>query len=181
MRYFGAREGKLIAGGHSFNRLLGGNYIHNSALISTRFLKEIGGYNPAMKGGYEDWELYISLAESGAKFAYVPKAILNYRQHNIQSRNINAELTAKTLHDLVKSLHPQTYKNYKPHSVGFMRIVKGLKKHPLLPVHLLYKTPRIIMSTVKASLKYLKWRTQVEANIYVGNRKKPTSGEQLID
>lgn len=170
MRYFGAKDGVHIAGRYNFTRLLKGNYIHNSALIATRYLKEVNGYKDAMRGGYEDWELYITLAEAGAKYAYVPKPLLRYRQHENQGRNINAEGVAKNLHQQVRNLHKATYKKHWSFYTRASRMVNGLIKHPLLPAYLLIKSPRIIASTIKATVKYLIWRFGIDAKNYVQAR-----------
>lgn len=89
MKYFGAEAGKLKAKEFNIRQLRKGNYIHNSALIKREAFEAIGGYHQRMVGGYEDWDLYISLVEQGYKGEYVSKPLLNYRRHkSALSRNV---------------------------------------------------------------------------------------------
>lgn len=54
------------------------------ALMRTQLLREIGGYNPRMaggwgvNGGYEDWDMWIDLMNRGARFSAVNEVLLNY-------------------------------------------------------------------------------------------------------
>lgn len=54
------------------------------SLISTPLLREVGGYNPRMTGGwgvhggYEDWDLWIDLMRRKARFAAVNELLFNY-------------------------------------------------------------------------------------------------------
>jgi glycosyltransferase involved in cell wall biosynthesis len=135
MRYFGVRDGTMQAGRFNLKRLLHGNFIHNSALISTSLLKQVGGYKTEMNGGYEDWELYITLAEHGANFDYVAKPLLHYRQHDLgSSRNAGAEVRAKQLWEMVHTLHAGTYRKYNGLLYKLQRGFQEVFKHPVLPV-----------------------------------------------
>ena len=108
--YIGAVNGRSIAGPFHVSRLLSGNFIHNSALVSTDVLRSVGGFKQEMAAGYEDWELYLSFAEHGARFGYVPEMFLGYRQHEQStSRNGAALEVALDLHQMVRLLHPKLY------------------------------------------------------------------------
>lgn len=54
------------------------------SLFRTQLLRECGGYNPRMaggwgvSGGYEDWDLWIDLKNRGAKFAAVNEVLFHY-------------------------------------------------------------------------------------------------------
>lgn len=54
------------------------------SLIRTQLLREVGGYNPRMTGGwgvhggYEDWDLWLDLKRRNARFAAVNEHLFNY-------------------------------------------------------------------------------------------------------
>lgn len=160
MRYFGVKNDLIRGGSFNFKRLLHGNFIHNSALISTTLLKVSGGYKDEMNGGYEDWELYITLAEHGAKFGYIPQALLKYRQHDLaNSRNAAAQDKAKHLWDNVHSFHARSYKKHKGLKHKLRRLFVETVKHPslilvipvLIPASIIFAIPGSI-ANVKAHL-----------------------------
>lgn len=108
--YFGARAEYVKAGPFRISRLLSGNFIHNSALIATDRLHEIGGFKQEMAIGYEDWELYLALAEHRARFGYEEGTALRYRSHaRDTSRNQLTLEAALNLHDVVRGLHPALF------------------------------------------------------------------------
>jgi glycosyltransferase involved in cell wall biosynthesis len=118
MLYFGAKEGTFSADNFSHQRIIEGNFIHNSALINTTLLKRVGGYKTAMHDGYEDWELYLTLAETGAKFAKCTATHLNYRQHpNDIGRNKKADSEGERIRQKALSFH-DSYINFATNKPG---------------------------------------------------------------
>jgi len=83
-----------------------GNYINNSALMRRELVLGVGGYKKQMEFGFEDWELYISLAEAGARFRQVDEALLQYRRHQTTSRDIESWKKLRHAHETVRRLHP---------------------------------------------------------------------------
>lgn len=56
------------------------------SLFRTQILREVGGYNGRLagwpglvKGGYEDWALWIDLLKRGARFTGINEPLFNYR------------------------------------------------------------------------------------------------------
>lgn len=83
-----------------------GNYINNAALMKRELVVKAGGYKKEMDLGYEDWELYISLAELGAKFRHVNEPLLYYRRHQTTSRDLESHKHLLHAHRAVRKLHP---------------------------------------------------------------------------
>jgi glycosyltransferase involved in cell wall biosynthesis len=50
------------------------------ALVRREAVLSIGGYDPAMELGHEDWDLWISLAESGHRGLIIPETLFHYRR-----------------------------------------------------------------------------------------------------
>lgn len=111
-KLFGSKSGILKAHKYSFRRLRRGNYIHNSALISKDLMDSVGGYSDDMSVGYEDWDLYIALAEKGSRGLLCKTTHLNYRRHNVSSRNDSAERNAEQINELIRSRHSTSYDGY---------------------------------------------------------------------
>ncbi len=109
MQLFGAKKEVFRAWVYSAKRLKKGNYIHNSALMKTQKVKQIGGYKIEMSGGYEDWELYLSLLDIGVTAAVVSEPLLFYRQHEVNSRNMLAQEKGEAFMRKAQSLHPSLY------------------------------------------------------------------------
>lgn len=87
MNYFGTINGRYKSIRFNKKVLRELNYIHNSALLKREAFLMAGGYHLSMARGYEDWDLYLSFAEMGFRGVYIPKILLDYRQHNDNSRN----------------------------------------------------------------------------------------------
>jgi len=109
MQFFGKEKGNFLSRPFSEYTLLKGNYINNSALIRRQLLVYSGGYKQEMSFGYEDWELYLTLAEKGARFGYVRSPLLMYRRHGQGSRDNSASLKLDKAHKLVRAMHPSMY------------------------------------------------------------------------
>ena len=109
MTFVGAMTGIVTA--RPFNRwsLARGNYIHNSALMKRDFVREAGGYKAIMASGFEDWELYLSLAERGMKAHWVPESLLSYRRHVGGGRDSGANAQRRAILTQVQKLHPSLY------------------------------------------------------------------------
>ena len=61
-------------------RLRRGNYIDAMAMLRKEAVEALGGWNTAMLFGWEDFELWARVAESGGHAAFVPQALSWYRQ-----------------------------------------------------------------------------------------------------
>jgi|GEM_PF-906877 len=109
MRFTGYEDGVFWSRPYTRRSLRKGNYINNSALMRRDMLLSIGGYKKEMAHGYEDWELYLSLAELGKKFRYVAKPLLFYRRHRDTSRDKAAQKGLRETKRLVKQLHPRLF------------------------------------------------------------------------
>jgi glycosyltransferase involved in cell wall biosynthesis len=82
------------------------NDLPASVLIRRGELMQAGGWQ--LRGGYEDWDLLMSLAERGARGARVPIVVYEYRQHGVrmlaQSSTRHGDIYA-----LLKRRHPRLF------------------------------------------------------------------------
>jgi len=134
MEFIGAKTGHFYSKEFSVDELVKGNFIHNSSLINSNLLKSLGGFKEEMAGGYEDWELYLALAEVHARFAYSRDTFLHYRQHHTATgRNSSAQKLADKLSQSVRDLHPNVYSSVSRNKQRRVKMAKQILKHPEIP------------------------------------------------
>lgn len=82
------------------------NEVPGTCLLRRSAVEAAGGWR--LSGGYEDWDLWLSLAERGFRGTYVPGLVLRYRQ---QPGRMNEDTirshAAKHAH--LRALHPQLF------------------------------------------------------------------------
>jgi len=93
---FGARAGRWDLPEFTPQRLLRDNLIFCSALYRKRDWMLIGGYNPNMHYGWEDWDFWLSMIELGRKVIHIPIVLFYYRV-NRNSMNSSMTFTQKLL------------------------------------------------------------------------------------
>ncbi|MBI4688801.1 MAG: glycosyltransferase family 2 protein [Nitrospirae bacterium] len=77
--FFGEKEGIWEFPEFDPQRLLLGNFVEACSVFRKRVWEECGGYDPRMRIGYEDWELWISAVEKGWKFHLIKEVLFDYR------------------------------------------------------------------------------------------------------
>lgn len=79
-RELGLRSGAVQVPEFDLDTLLTGNFIDACTVIRKQTWSDCGGFDGAMPSqGWEDWELWISVAERGWLFHYLPGAAFEYR------------------------------------------------------------------------------------------------------
>jgi glycosyltransferase involved in cell wall biosynthesis len=97
-------------GGKVKDFLLSNAAIGNSIFRKFEF-KKIGGYDEEMLKGYEDWEFYLRLLQSGGNAEVIPEVLFNYRIKE-NSRNKKANLIKYDLLRYIYIKHEDLYKEY---------------------------------------------------------------------
>lgn len=98
-------------------RLLAGNFIDACALIRRRTLLEAEGYDTTLPSpaGYEDWELWIRLADAGRRFQRLEGFLFDYR---VRSDSLTRECRQPPHHEaLVRHIagrHAPLYRERAP-------------------------------------------------------------------
>lgn len=103
---FGDRKGKWNIPDYNLETMLLRNFIFASAFFRKEDWKKVGGYNPNMKSGWEDWDFWLSIIELGKEVYKIPETLFFYR---IKKQSMNAKLTKN---DYIE-LHAQLYYNHK--------------------------------------------------------------------
>jgi glycosyltransferase involved in cell wall biosynthesis len=113
--FFGGKSGKWELEEFNLDKFLLYNQIYCSALFRKSDYEKTVGYNKNMKYGFEDWDFWLSIIETGGQVYKIPKTLFYYRvkdqsmvsqlsddKKNLLRRRIYAnhtELYAKLFHD----------------------------------------------------------------------------------
>jgi len=74
------------------------NKMHSTALYKKTLWEDVGGYDEAMKGGYEDWDFWHRASKKGYKFYMIDEPLFFYRKHGETMVN-----SASTKHNQLKN------------------------------------------------------------------------------
>ncbi len=110
-QFFGGREGEWPLPEFAFPDILLGNTIFNCSLFRRSDWQNVGGYNPNMVWGWEDYDLWLSLLEAGVRVWRIPE-VLHFKRYIPESRgstlDSRREHLLKTYHQLFNN-HRQLY------------------------------------------------------------------------
>ena len=81
--FFGVKQGPWKLKDYNFPDILNGNCIFCSAVFRKSDWKKVGGYKTAMIYGWEDYEFWLSLIETGVGVYKIPETLFYYRQHSV--------------------------------------------------------------------------------------------------
>jgi hypothetical protein len=68
----------------------------------------VGGYNPNMADGYEDWDFWVASVEKGFSACRIPRPLFHYRVKD-QSRDTQARLKQRALRSQIAVNHPMLF------------------------------------------------------------------------
>jgi glycosyltransferase involved in cell wall biosynthesis len=104
------------------------NDLPSTALIRRSALLDAGGWEPS--GGYEDWNLWMSLAERSHEGRRLHVAVYEYRQHGVRMLRDSATRHGHT-YALLRERHPALFKNRK---AAWWRSTAPLSLQLVLPI-----------------------------------------------
>lgn len=124
---------------YSLGRLAYENIVAISAVVRRETFKVVGGFAVEVNGryGFEDWDLWLTLAERGYIGLHVKGTYLYQRQHG-EGRNITGERNRRELVGKLKQRHQVLYK--RP------LILLSMYRHAALAKFFWYKK-RLLQST----------------------------------
>lgn len=112
VEYIGDKEGMVSVPEYSLSMLLQANCFTNTSMYRRKDFNRIGGYNPNMQHGFEDWDFWISILE-GTNDEAVYKLNFTgayYRVVNsCNSRNKNAMKYREQMRRQIFINHAKTY------------------------------------------------------------------------
>ncbi len=105
---FGARDGFLEFPEYDLTLLLAHDVCLAPSLFRKRDWERVGGYDESFEIGQEDWDFWVSLAETGLCGAHVAGRLYEYRQHSESMRcrsHQDIDVSAKKLWDKHKGFY----------------------------------------------------------------------------
>lgn len=102
---FGAKRGKFYLNGASLKEMLLDSRVFCSALFRKSDWAVVGGYNPNMVYGWEDWDFWLSLLELGKKPYLIKEVMFFYRVKSVSM------IRSMTFEQKV-AMHRQLYENH---------------------------------------------------------------------
>lgn len=105
-KFFGQKKGYWRLPDYSLEAILLENMIPCSALFRKADWEKVGGYNPNMNRGNEDWDLWLSLIELGREVYRIPKPLFYYRFNARSMRNTITE-------DQAVDMRVQLFRNHR--------------------------------------------------------------------
>jgi glycosyltransferase involved in cell wall biosynthesis len=112
MRLFGNEIGVTDHPDYDLARLKQGNYINATATFR-RSVFEHASFDPAFRGGWEDWDFFLTLAEQEKRGKLLDKPLLNYRKHESGSMT-NLLLEQQRRAGLLRRLYTKHRQLYGP-------------------------------------------------------------------
>jgi len=79
LELFGVASGVVRPGGGALVDFLHRNACPGSAVLRRAAWERAGGYDAAMRSGFEDWDLYLGMLAGGGRVAIAPEPLLGYR------------------------------------------------------------------------------------------------------
>lgn len=133
---------------YSWERLLLANPIHNSAMFRRTAFDEVGGYDPSMRDGLEDWEFWIRLLATRRRAVRLT-GIRLHRRILDRSRTtlVHDRDQVAALNRRVYALHGELYESlfedpqtlYRDH-LEVVRRWEWVQAHPVRGSLLLFRT-----------------------------------------
>jgi glycosyltransferase involved in cell wall biosynthesis len=112
-RMFGSRTGLIKGFPFSPYLLIKlGNFVNGSALTVRRDYLDLGGYDPALSDfALEDWDLWLRMVEHGRRGTFVPEPLLNWRRHELASRNPEEDVKLERSSAVIRERHSVLYRS----------------------------------------------------------------------
>jgi glycosyltransferase involved in cell wall biosynthesis len=139
---FGTQNKLWSKAKYSGLHLLIDNYIPYSAMFRRQLWEQIGGFSKDMKGGYEDWDYWLSALEKGWKGFHVAQTLFLYRKHGTSMLS-SSNLQRKGLKHIIRARHPELFSF---HSVSSLMIQEKLM------------LPRFIGAVIKENIFHRNFR-----------------------
>ncbi len=101
--------------GHNYKDLLYGNQLVATSLYRKSSWEMVGGYDEAMKTGFEDWEFWISITKNGLNYHIEKEPLFYYRKAKqsmlVQTTKYHAEATKEYIYKKHKLLYIEDFEN----------------------------------------------------------------------
>lgn len=125
---FGLAKGEWKLPPFSMERMLGRNCIFCSAIFKKEDFIKVGGYNPNMKYGFEDWDFWLSIIEEDCDVYQIDKILFYYRIRNKSMVRSIDEKKSEFLRRQIWENHKELFSKYFFNPIESFEY-QGMKKY----------------------------------------------------
>jgi len=131
LRTFGDEAWDWTPASCDFPALLDANTVNGAALVRRQALEDAGLFDETMRDGCEDWDLWITMVERGAKGAILPEFLFRYRRRaDSMSRAMAFGGGGIALYERLARKHEASFRAHLPHLYARRaRVAEGLAAH----------------------------------------------------
>jgi glycosyltransferase involved in cell wall biosynthesis len=108
-RFFGEWDGDMAFPPLDPYRLLHRHIIGPVGLTRRELWEDVGGYDPAFRTGYEDWDFWLGAIERGWRGVKVPEVTFLYRRHG-DTMVFGARREYRRLYGMLRRKHAVLYR-----------------------------------------------------------------------
>jgi GT2 family glycosyltransferase len=112
---FGERNGPWRVPDFNLDEMATGNRIDACAAFRREVWERCGGYDEDIKIGWEDWDYWLSVAESGCQFVHLREELFEYRvQSDSMSSGLHEPKNRRRLLEFIVAKHPAVFQSRLP-------------------------------------------------------------------
>src|SRR3989304_7971813 len=108
VKHFGSANRIVCAGEYDFKRLCFQNHLNYCSLYRREAWESVGGYNPNMTWGYEDWDFWVSCGEKGFLGKRFSEPLFMYRVKETSMYTKALEHHSELMAQIITN-HPNLY------------------------------------------------------------------------
>lgn len=130
VQLIGEETGTKIQRDFNLQSLMLDNYIDTCAVFKRSLWEDVGGYDPNMRTGLEDWEFWLHAAFKGYKFYHIDEVLFEYRvvANSRTNKLISTKVNANNLLDYMSAKHT---KYFSPTAIDENLLAK-FKSNPMV-------------------------------------------------
>ncbi len=113
------------------------NCIYNTAMYRRSDFDATCGYNPNMKFGLEDWDLWLSLLDENSKVVQIDQVLFHYRRSDALSRSHVLGRSKEYRNESLKQIyrnHPDKYADYLD-MIVLLKVENDSYRHRMEKIH----------------------------------------------
>jgi glycosyltransferase involved in cell wall biosynthesis len=124
--HFGADRRRVRVGVWNLEALAYSNQLGICSLFRREVWTAVGGYNPNMARGYEDWDFWIGAAERGFEARHIAEPLFRYRRKE-ESRDTAAWTHRRALRRQLARNHPRVFSRGRRLRYAIRRVAGALR------------------------------------------------------
>ena len=120
---------RFITKAFNFDSLLAGNYIDMCSLVRRQAFEDVGGFDESKSLiGWEDWDLWIRIANKGWDFHYIDQVLFDYR---VRGDSLMGSADVGRRHDMLEYIAGKHGYLFHQKFRQFYRVMDKIYKKPL--------------------------------------------------